>query len=405
MNLTYDAIDQSGKSVRDRIEAATVREAVDQLHRRGLFVTEIQEGAAEVRVMPRGSRVVGRVRLPLKTLALFTRQMAMLLRAGSGIVPAIQAVRRQITRPAQAAVLDQLVTDLEEGQTLTDAMGKHPDTFDSVYCAIIAAGEASATLQEMFERLSVIVGKRRAMRNKILGSLAYPTLLIAMCVKIVFVLLFFVLPRFAGMFQQLGVEVPWVTQTLLTVADMLRDHWIFAIALVGAGAGCLIWFLNTVAGRQRLSDFQLYVPLIGRLRARLIQAQILRTMGMLVESRVGVLEALELARRSTKNSQFQRLFDSMEQAVTSGGRLSDAMNSSKLIESYVGQAVHTGEDSGNLGGAMTYCADILDETNAELINTVAKLIEPTILITMGVVVGTVAVSLFVPLFDLTSAMK
>lgn len=405
MNLTYDAIDQAGKSLRDSIEAASIREAIEQLHRKGLFVTEIRE-CAGLRAATQGRILRHEAgRLPLKTLALFTRQMAMLLRAGSAIVPAVHAIRRQISKPAQAAVLDQLALDLEEGTPLTEAMRKHPASFDSVYCAIIAAGEASATLPEMFERLSAIVGKRRAMRNKIIGSLAYPALLIAMCVKISFVLLFFVLPRFAGMFKQLGVEVPWITRSLLSFADFLRGNWIFVAGAALALVASAVWALRSSAGQQWLSDIQLYIPVLGRLRARLIQSQILRTMGMLLESRVGVLESFELARRSTQNRQFQRLFDTMEQAVTSGGHITDAFQTSRLIEPYVTQAVRTGEDSGNLGGAMTYCADVLDETNTELINTVAKLIEPAILITMGAVVGTVAVSLFVPLFDLTSAMK
>jgi len=417
MILTYDAVDAAGKSTHDSIEAGGVREAVDQLHRRGLFVTDIAEtrgSKGEDRSAKGGERDpslrssgfdLGSARLPLKALVLFTRQMAMLLRAGSGLVPAITAIRRQITNHKHAVVLDRLIADLEEGQTLTDALRKHPRTFDSVYCAIIAAGEASATLPQMFERLAGIVGKRRAMRNKIIGALAYPTLLTVMCFKISLVLLFFVLPRFENMFKQLGVKTPAVTQVLLTLGELLRSQWPLFLAgtLVLVGGG--IWALTSPAGRQWLSDLQLYIPFLGRLRTRLIQAQILRTLGMLTEARVDLLETFTLARPSTRNRQFQKLFDSMEEAVTSGGHVSDAFAASSLVEPYVSQAVRTGEDSGNLGEAMTYCADILDETNSELINTTAKLIEPAILITMGFVVGTVAISLFVPLFDLTSAIK
>ncbi len=405
MIVTYAALDKSGSSSRDTLEVSSVREAIEQLHRRGLFVTEIQEAAQRTGATVAEFKTPVAGRLPLRPLVLFTRQMAMLLRAGSGIVPAIQAIRRQISKRPQTALLDLLCADLEEGSTLTDAMRKHPNTFDSVYCAIIAAGEASATLPEMFERLAVIVGKRRAMRNKILGALAYPALLIIMCIHIMFVLLFFVLPRFAGMFKQLGAEVPTMTQYLLSAADALRGHWLLCTLATGFSIGIAAWGLTSRPGRQWLCDIQLFVPVLGRLRTRLIQSQILRTMGMLIESKVGVLEAFDLTRRSTRNYQFQRLFDSMQEAVTSGGQLSGAFQSSPLIEAYVSQAVHTGEETGNLGGAMTYCADILDETNTELINTVAKLIEPAILITMGFVVGTVAVSLFMPLFDLTSAIK
>jgi type IV pilus assembly protein PilC len=144
---------------------------------------------------------------------------------------------------------------------------------------------------------------------------------------------------------------------------------------------------------------------MGRLMSKLIQGQVFRTMGLLLESRVGVLDALDLTRGATSNAQFQALFDDVEQAVTSGGQLASAFEHSGVIEPYICQAVRTGEDSGNLGGAITFCADILDETNTEVINALTKLIEPVILIGMGLVVGTVAISLFMPLFDLTSAVN
>ncbi|MEK6674339.1 MAG: type II secretion system F family protein [Planctomycetota bacterium] len=405
MILTYDAMDTKGHRTHDRIEAADRRDAVEQLRRRGLFVTEIAESSDGKKAANAATKPVTATRLPLRILTLFTRQMAMLLRAGSALVPAIQAVRRQMKNPRHAALLDRVVADLEEGTPLTDAMRKHPDSFDSVYCAIIAAGEASASLPQMFERLSKIVGNRRAMRNKILGALAYPVLLIAMCAKIILVLLFFVLPRFADMFKQLGVQTPAVTRALLAVGAAMRDHWILVvIATLSLVAGA-VWLFKSATGRRWITDVQIYLPILGRLRCRLIQAQVLRTMGMLIESRVGVLEALELARSSTRNRKFQQLFTALEDAVTSGSELSGSFAASPLIEPYVAQAVKTGEDCGNLGEAMTYSADMLDETNTELVQVVARLIEPTVLITMGVVVGGVAISLFLPLFDLTSAMR
>ena len=405
MIITYDAIDRAGRRTRDAVEAANPKEAVELLRHRGLFVTNVQE-------KPRPEAVEGKSftgsrenRLPVKTLAMFTRQMAMLLRAGSAVVPAIVAIGRQMRRPAHTALLDVIVADLEEGATVKDALRKHRHTFDSVYCAIIAAGEASGNLTEMFDRLSVIVGKKRAMRKKIIGAFAYPALLVSMCAVILLVLLLFVLPRFANMFVQLGVDAPASTKALLATGAMVRQYWPFLLAgAVALGFGAVAT-LKSAPGRRWLSDLQIRVPVLGSVRSRLIQAQIFRTMGMLLESRVGLLDSLELARVSTTNNRFQALFVALEETVTSGGRLTTAFEDSGLIEPYICQATHTGEDSGNLGGALTYCADILDETNEELINVVTKLLEPTILIGLGLIVGGVAISLFLPLFDLTSALR
>ena len=410
MILTYDAIDAGGCSMTDSIEAQNAREAVEQLRRRGLYVKKISEPRGGMKSAEGGARAAkpklsASVRLPLKPLVLITRQLAMLLRAGSGLVPAVSAIQRQMTKPNHAALLGKLVNDLEDGMTLTQTLQKHPRTFDAVYCAIVAAGEASGTLTEMFERLSVIVGKRRALRKKILGALAYPALLIAMCFNIMLVLLFFVLPRFNAMFVQLNVETPTTTKALLSVSVVLRNYWPVLLFVAAALSGAAAWASTSRAGRQWLSNVQLFIPVVGRLRSRLIQGQIFRTMGMLLESRVDVLDTLDLVRESTRNSRFQKLFSDLQEAVTSGGRLSTAFEASTIVEPYICQAIYTGEDSSSLGASMSFCADMLDECNEEFITMVTKLIEPLILIIMGFVVGGVAISLFVPLFDMTSAIK
>ena len=405
MILAYEAVDGSGRATSDIVEAANAREAGDMLRARGLYVTHIAEKRSLGALEAARAHAVQGGKLPLKTLALFTRQMTMLLRAGSGVVPAISAIRRQMRKPQQAVLLEQVVADLEEGAPLTEALRKWKSTFSAVYCAIIAAGEASGMLTEMFDRLSLMVGKQRAMRNKIIGALTYPALLIIMSLGILLVLLFFVLPRFSDMFVQLGVEAPVTTQVLLASGAFVRGYWAVILAVAVLLVVGMVLLFRSGTGRQWLTDIQHEAPFLGKLKSRLTQAQVFRTMGTLLESQVGLLETMELARETTRSRQFKKLFDGMEETITSGGQPSLAFEESGVIEPYVCQALRTGEDSGNLGGAMSYCADLLDETNTELINTMTRLIEPAILIVMGVLVGGVAISLFVPLFDLTSAMR
>lgn len=402
MLLTYEAVNAEGKRSTDTVEAADVKEAVDQLRRRGLYVSRIAEGSARAAAAPQTQKGI---RLPLKTTVVFTRQMAMLFRAGSSVVPAIAAIGRQMDNPEHKALLQELVDDLEQGVTLSEALRKHPRTFDPVYCAIVAAGEASATLTKMFDRLSLIVGKRRALRNQMLGAVAYPALLILMSLHIITALLFFVIPRFGGMFSTLGVEPPASTKFLLWLSAFLTGYWPVLMAFLITSIIGTVVTLTSARGRQWLTNIQLSVPILGRLRSTLIQGQIFRTMGMLLESGVGVLDAFELARESTRNRRFQKLFDELEESVTGGGTLATAFEDSKMVQPFICQAIRTGEESGNLGGALTYAADLLDETNAEVIKTVMKLIEPIILMVLGVVVGTVSVSLFLPLFDMTAAMQ
>lgn len=344
------------------------------------------------------------ITMPAGQLMLFTRQMAMLLTSGSGIVPALTAIGPQMRSLQHRAMLEAIRSDLEEGLTLTDALSRYPRAFDASYCAVVAAGESSARLPQMFARLALIVGKRRAMRNRVIGSLIYPALLICLSVKIMAVMLFFVVPRFAGMFTTLGVEVPVTTRLLLQLAGALRGYWyLFALALAAVISG-VVYIVRSDKGRQFVADVQIRIPLLGRLVSRLIQAQTFRILGMLLEARVGLLEALDLARGVTRNQRFQELYSTMCDSVTRGDSISAALDAHNLISPTIIQAVRTGEQSGRLGEAISYTADVLDEENTELLAVVTKLIEPLVLIVMGIIVGAVAIALFMPLFDMTSAV-
>ncbi len=404
LSLTYEAIDTSGKPVRDLIMADSSKAAVEQLRQKGLMVTNITEATVhEVeKKVQLAEGWTAEFKLPLKQLLLFTRQMSMLLKSGSALVPALAAIGRQMKHPKHVEMIRQLRDDLEEGAMLGEAMCRFPRVFDASYCAIIAAGESSATLPEMFDRLSQIIGKRRALRNKVLGAMTYPVLLMGLATAQVNVLLFFVLPRFGEMFASLGAPLPSSTKLMLDLSGFLRGNWVLVVIGVGTLLAGVVFLAISSAGRRTCINMQTQIPVLGRLATSLIQGQVFRTLGMLLEAHVAVLEALELTRRVTKNNRFQILFDRMENAVTSGNMLSDAMESSNLVAPALCQAVRTGEESGNLGGAISYAADILDEDNVELVGAVTRLIEPAIIILMGVVVGAVAISLFLPMFDITS---
>lgn len=408
VNLTYEAVDATGRRVSDDIKAESSKAAVDRLRERGMTVTSIQtapEAKPESQARAKVPEELADLKLPLKAMVVFTRQMAMLLASGSALVPALAAIVRQLKKPQHAELVRAIKEDLEEGATLAETLQKYPRTFDATYCAVIAAGETSANLPEMFSRLAEIIGKRRALRNKVLGAMAYPALLTLLCIAQVCVLLFFVLPRFGEMFNSLSVPLPASTKFMLDLADALTTYWpVLAGAAIG-GVFLIAFLVGTVSGRQWCSNVQIKIPFVGRLASGLIQGQLFRSLGMLLEARVSVLESLDLARRTTKNEEFQRLFDSVEQAVTSGNSFSDALERSRLIDPAICQAVRTGEESGSLGSSMSYAADVLDEDNTELVNTVTKLLEPMIIILMGVIVGAVAISLFMPLFDITTMVN
>ena len=407
MNLTFEAIASDGARVRDCLEAVSVKEGIDSLRKRGLMVIRIEPDASRQpadRTATQADSDSARVKLPVKQLMLITRQLAMLLKSGSALVPAIVSVSRQMCRPEHRRMLEIIREDLEAGRPLTESLRRFPRCFDVAYCAVVAAGESSATLPEMFERLAGSVGKRRSMQNRIIGALIYPALLIMLSANIMAVMLFFVVPRFAVMFENLSVELPRSTKFMLAASSMMQSYWYVAVLVIAAAVSGAIYLVRSPRGLQWASNMQTRVFILGRLMSRLIQAKTFRILGTLLEARVGLLDALELARGVTRNRQFQDLYERIDEAVTNGESVSGVLEGTSLINPAIVQAIRTGEQSGRLGEAITFAADVVDEENTELLNTLTRLVEPVILIVMGLVVGTVAVSLFMPLFDMTAAV-
>lgn len=407
MKLTYEAIDGSGQVVNDIMEAATVATGVEELRKQGLFVTQVDAGSEEsdpAEARRAEDDELGNLKLSVGKMTLFTRQMAMLLKSGSAVVPALLSIAQQVTDPRERRMVHLIKDDLEEGNTLTDALRKFPRTFPPSFCAIIAAGESSATLPQMFGRLATIIAKRQAIRNRIIGAMTYPILLSMLSLSVLGVMMFVVVPRFAGLFTTLGVSLPTTTEMMITAASSFRDSWLPIFAVLVVMTLGLIWILHTERAKQVVSNMQIRIPVLGRLISRLIQAQVFRVLGMLLEAKVGLLEAMQLARGITRNGAYQDLLDKLDDSVTRGDSISGAMEGGSLVSPAFIQAIRTGEQSGRLGESITFVADILDEENSELLMATTKLIEPLVLILMGCAVGTVAVSLFLPLFDMTAAI-
>ena len=403
MNLVYKGIDRNGATVADVIESSSIPEAIESLRQEGLFITDIQESSAKKRVW-RGTNVgtsAKASRLTLNELLLFTRQMAMLLRAGSPVVPALVAIAKQM-KSSSRSVVDKIRRDMEGGRGLADAMKEFPQTFPETYIAVVGAGEMSANLPDMFTRLATMVTRKREIRNRIISATAYPVLLICLSFCIVTTMVVFVVPRFKALFASLNSPLPWSTKFMFGLSLFLRGNWPWFLGAGIAVAVVVVLLCKTAGGRRRLCDWQTRIPLAGKLFARLILAQMYRVMGLLLESRVGLMETLQLARRISSNKDYQTLLTAMTETVEQGNRLGDAVSRSAMVPPSIAQAVVIGEESGHLDQAMLFVAEVQDDDNAQLIDALTKLIEPIILIGMGFVVGAIALSLFIPLFDLAA---
>lgn len=416
MKITYRAFDRAGREVTDLIDAGGLAEAGEQLRRQGLFVVEL----AERIVMPdrhATERVEPRRRAPLpgltaggrsarlKDVAGFFRQLTVLVATGTPMVEALEAVERQATEGRWRETLADIRRRVEEGSTLADAMQSHPGYFDVVCRSLVSAGESGGSIEAMLRRLTVLTRQQLKTRNSVTGAMVYPCLLLCVSFGVLGVMMGFVLPRFEGLFQTLGAPLPPTTRLLMDVSAFCRGYWwAIMIAAVGIGFGARSWLASS-RGREWLHRFVLRVPIFGRVVRAFATARIARVLGALLEGRVPLLEALQLTRESSGNVCFERLIARAEDEVTRGGTVSGAFAQSPFISQSVTEAVRSGEKTGQIGPVMVNIAEFLEEDNEIVLRSLTSLIEPIILIVLGLLVGFVAVSMFLPLFDLATTTR
>jgi len=405
MKLAYQAIDPAGALVRDVLDATSIEEASETLRSRGLFVTEISpesEGSAKKTTDRATTGRRGSKTKRLRQVAMFSRQLQVLIATGTPLADAVAALGRQTKDPAFHEVVVGLQRGVEEGAPLSDALGQYPDYFDQVYRNVVLAGESSGSLDGMLDRLASLCRKQAQLRTQLVGAMVYPALLITISVAVIIVMLTLVMPRFTGLFETLDVPLPATTELLMLGSDFLLAYWwAILIVLVGAGIGGTKW-AQTTAGKEKIDRALVSIPKVSMLTRAISTAKSARLIGVLVECNIPLLEAIQLSRHATGNSVYTDLMTKAEDTVLQGETASSAFTDDKLIDPAFYEAMKNGEQSGQLGPVLLTVADFLDEDNEVRIKSATSLIEPLILIVLGVVVGGIAISMFLPLFDLTA---
>ncbi len=402
MQFAYTAIRSDGRNQSDVVEAGSAAEAAAAIRSRGFVPISIAPaGEAPRRSAAPQPAQAGRA--TRRDLLLFTRQMKMLLEAGAPLVTALETVERQSTRAAFRDGLRDIRESVEQGGTLTAAIQAHPRMFTPVFATMIAAGESTATLPQVFSRLGELQQQQERTRKVLVGATVYPSVLCVLLTIVILVLLGFVIPRFKVLFASLRSPLPASTQILMTISEGMTAHWPW---LVGGAAGFVVGvvlLLRTPALRTRLDEVLLRTPLIGGLVARLSLARVLRIWAATLNSHVPLLDAIRQSRDVVSAGAFRRLVDDVERSVSGGGRVGQALAAATFVEPVIVSAISIGEENGRLTEAIDFVSSWLDTDNADALRNVTRLAEPLLLGIMGIVVGIVASALFIPLFDMASA--
>ena len=404
--FSYQAYESSGAVKRGQLEAASADEARDKLARQGLVVTELSNAGTDAGVgedRPSGGGAPWKIMKRLSRLTEFSRQLSVLVSTGTPLVQALAAVERQASDPEWKAIVRDLRERGEQGSGLAEAMTEHPQEFDALTHSLIAAGESAGNMPEMLKRLGDIARQRQKTMQTVMGAMLYPVLLIGVSFIVIVVMLVFVVPRFAGMFDSLDAELPATTAFLLMLGDTIRAWW-FIVVPVGLTVpiGTAV-ALTRPAGRRFADRAMVTVPVLGPVARSLSMARIARLLGTLLTSHVKLLEALELTRQACNNSLYRHLLAEASRKVTTGEDLARVFSNNRLISPAFAETVRNGEQTGKLGEALTGLSIFMDEDNETAVKSLTSLIEPVILVVLGLVVGFVALSLFLPLFDLTAS--
>jgi type II secretory pathway component PulF len=404
MKLAYTAYDHRGQAVAGTIDSADVVAATETLRGKGLYVAQITESvAAGEKVSKTGKfSCVFKARNKTKNLTVFTRQLSVLVRSGSQLTDALVALEKQAKQASWRSVIADLNSRVGEGSALSAAMEANPDYFDPVYCSLIATGESSGHLVEMLERLAALKQKQLRIQNSIVGAMIYPIILVSLSVSIFTLLMIFVVPRFSTLFETLGVPLPASTQMLVSLSEFIRSYWWAIGTCLMVGLVGTVVYLRTSKGKGVCDAVMLRCPCIGRICRSLITARVVYLLGVLMEGHVQVLEALRLVRRAAGNTHYADMIAKAEKHVAEGELLSLAFSDTRLIDPCVHAAIQSGEQSGQIDRLLLNIAGFLDEENETILRSLTSIIEPMILVITGILVGLIAVSMFLPLFDLTA---
>ena len=348
-------------------------------------------------------------RIRTKDVCRVARQLATLLRAGMPLVPALSALVEQLRGiRAQdnplAEIMEQVANDVNSGNTLADALSKHPNVFSNLFVNMVAAGETSGTLEEVLLRLAEILEKRVHLAAKVKSAIAYPLMMIVVAVGVVVFLMSVVVPGITAIFVEMNRPLPWPTRFLISTSAFIKTYLVLIAILVCATFFGIVAGYTTKNGRLFADRTKLKLPLFGKLFLKLEIARLTRTLGILLVSGIPILSALEIAKQVIQNSFIAGALDSVKDLVSKGDNIANAIRRTGLFPPIVFHIIATGQISGDIEGGLINIADMYDGEVELTTKTLTSLLEPVILLFMGAVVAFIVLAVLLPIFDINQVL-
>jgi type IV pilus assembly protein PilC len=344
-------------------------------------------------------------KVPQGEVAVFTRQFAIMLNAGLPLVQCLEAIGSQHPNPAFKNVLEQVRTDVESGTTLSEAMSRHPKVFDSLFTNMIAAGEAGGMLDTILQRLAGFIEKIVKLKRAVRSAMIYPTIILSVAAVVVTVILWKVIPVFRTLFEGFNVELPLLTRMVVGASTIVETYIIFIIALLGLVAFGVRTFYRTDHGRYLIDRSLLRVPVLGDILRKIAVARFTRTLATLLTSGVPILEGLDITSRTAGNAILEEVIRQLRRQIEEGKTLWEPMKQSGFFPPMVIQMVSVGESTGELDNMLVKVADYFEEEVDTVVANLLTIMEPVIMVILGVIVGTIVIAMYMPLFKLIRVLS
>lgn len=394
--FAYEGRTSDGQTKKGKIDAVDANAARNQLKRQNINPTSVKEskGGIELSFM--------KPKVSTRDLVIFTRQFATMIDSGLPLVQCLDIQSKQAENETFRSELSVIKDSVESGSTFADALKRFPGTFDELYQNMIAAGEVGGILDTILNRLAVYLEKAETLKRQIKGALMYPVITILVAGVVVAVLLLFVVPSFEEMFADMGAGLPALTQMVIDMSKWMQANWwIVGIAIFGTVWGTRT-FYKTEKGNVILDGIMLKLPVFGDLLTKVAVARFCRTLGTMLSAGVSILEALDICGRTSGNKIIEGAIGKVRQGISEGRNISEPLAEAKVFPDMVVQMISVGEATGALDVMLNKVADFYEDEVDQSVEAMTSLLEPLIMVFLGVVIGGLVIAMYLPIFTMAS---
>jgi type IV pilus assembly protein PilC len=390
-------------AVNGEIEADSRPAAVLALRAKGVVATAVEERKAKAAAAASTPRLGGSVKA--KDLAIYTRQFSTMVDAGLPIAQCLQILSEQSESKVLRDATARIASDVQGGATLAESFSKYPKAFDNLFVNMLAVGESGGVLDVCLQRLSTYIEKAAKLKSQVKSAMVYPVTIITVAALVIIFMMVFVLPTFSNMFKSMGAELPLPTKIVIWMSDMTRRYIIFLLIGVGAGIYAIKRYYGTDQGSMVIDNFLLKVPVVGMLIRKIAVARFTRTLGTLISSGVPILEGLLITARASGNRVVEKSVMQARQHVMAGGTLAEPLKTTPVFPAMVVHMISVGENTGALDAMLNKIADFYDDEVDAAVAALTSLLEPMMIVFLGVSVGGIVIAMYLPIFKMVTLIK